>query len=80
MTAAPCFVEPDGVPPDVAASIMRALDRSPSCVVTLGAARFNTEWNADLMAHSPKVAGSNPAPATKETWSEGPFRQVGKGS
>ena len=39
-----------------------------------------TGWDADLAAHNPKVAGSNPAPATNETPGQGPFRSNPGGS
>ncbi|HET6918722.1 MAG TPA: GGDEF domain-containing protein [Jiangellaceae bacterium] len=58
MTAGPGSVEPDGVPPDVAARIVRALDRSPSCVVTLVNPDLTIRW---LSQSARWVTGSDPS-------------------
>ncbi|MGH9251639.1 MAG: hypothetical protein ACRD0W_19270, partial [Acidimicrobiales bacterium] len=60
MTTRP-FVEPEGVPPDVAARIVRALDRSPSCVVTLINRDLTIRW---LSRSATWVIGSDPSTRT----------------
>jgi diguanylate cyclase (GGDEF)-like protein len=57
-TALPGARLPDEVPPDVGARIVRALDRSPSCVVTLLGPDLTIRW----ISHSATwVTGSDPS-------------------
>ena len=58
MTAGRCSVDPEGVPPEVAARIVRALDRSPSCVVTLVNSDLTIRW---LSRSASWVTGSDPS-------------------
>jgi hypothetical protein len=64
MTARPCSVEPEGVPPDVAARIVRALDRSPACVVTLINPDLTIRW---LSRSARWVTGSDPSIRTGDS-------------
>jgi hypothetical protein len=64
MTAGPCSVEPAGVPADVAARIVRALDRSPSCVVTLLNPDLTIRW---LSQSARWVTGSDPSTRTGDS-------------
>jgi diguanylate cyclase (GGDEF)-like protein len=56
--AGPSSDEPEGVPADVAARIVRALDRSPSCVVTLIDQDLSIRWISQSAAW---VTGSDPS-------------------
>ncbi|MGH9113878.1 MAG: diguanylate cyclase [Acidimicrobiales bacterium] len=64
MTAGPGSVEPEGVPPDVAARIVRALDRSPSCLVTLINRDLTIRW---LSRSARWVTGSDPSIRTGDS-------------
>jgi diguanylate cyclase (GGDEF)-like protein len=58
MTAGSGSLGPDGVPLDVASRIVRALDRSPSCVVTLLNPDLTIRW---LSQSARWVTGSDPS-------------------
>jgi diguanylate cyclase (GGDEF)-like protein len=64
VTAGPGSVGPEGVPPDVAGRIVRALDRSPSCVVTLLNPDLTIRW---LSQSARWVTGSDPSIRTGDS-------------